>query len=244
MSDFGPKGKKLAVAAAAERRMPLIDVFFSPVETMDFLASNPRFLSALLLTTVITILATTVAFERGVIERSLDQKIQADSRLQQLPEEEREAAIDRASRLNAYAAIAGAMFGPAAGLLSASGVLLVLVRAVGDTRTRFAQMAGIVAHSWLPATLSTLIAIPVLLLKDPESVDFDNIVPLSNLSFLFSPQEQRRLHDIGASLDLFSFWVIALLTLGVSRLSGKSKTTALVIVLAPWMLYIVVFRAL
>src|SRR5581483_7655611 len=46
MSDFGPKGKKLAVAAAAERRMPLIDVFFSPVETMDFLASNPRFLSA------------------------------------------------------------------------------------------------------------------------------------------------------------------------------------------------------
>ena len=61
---------------------------------------------------------------------------------------------------------------------------------------------------------------------------------------MFSPEEQRRAYNLGASLDLFSFWVMALLVIGLARVTGKSKAVAAAMVVAPWALCVAIFRVL
>lgn len=86
------------------------------------------------------------------------------------------------------------------------------------------------AHSWLPNSLQHLIGIPILLAKQPEMVDFQNLVPIASLGVLVSAEESPGLYRVATSLDLFSFWALALL--------------ALAIVMTPWILHVWVFKAL
>lgn len=223
---------------------PVLNVFFSPAAVMDSLARQPRFLPALIVMTVISIGANTVAFQKGVIERGIRTKMESNPRLEQLPAEQRERIIEQYSRISSYVVLGGAAAGPAIGLLLGSGVFLLLTNGLLGTPVRFRQMLAAVAHGWLPMSLYSLIAIPIVLAKEPEVVDFQNLAPLSNLSFLFSPTEQHRLYMIGSSIDLFSLWVIALITVGIARLTGKSKGKVLAVVLAPWALYVGIFKVL
>ena len=230
-------------AAETDRLHPMVDVFFSPVSTMDYLARNPGFLPALILITVIGAITMAIAFQRGVIEHGIRHKVETNSRIEQLPTEERERVVAQFTRMGSYVALAGAVVGPAAGLLVASGILLLIAHVMG-ARVRFRQMMAVVAHAWLPLALASLIAIPILLAKDADAIDFQNIVTLANLGFLFSPTEQHRLYMVASSIDLFSLWVIALLTLGMARLTGKGAAASLGIILAPWALYVVIFKAI
>ena len=227
-----------AAAAESERLHPALDVFFSPAATMDALARRPRFLVALLISTIIGTITVSIAFQRGVIEQFLRQKIEASPRMEQLPADQRERGIEQSARFFSFFYIAVAVVGPTIGLLLTSGVLLLLTKLVGGVGATFRQMMGVVAHAWLPHSLSGLIAIPILLAKEAEAVDFQNMVPMANLSFLFTPSEQHKAYLFASSIDLFSFWVIWLLVLGLARLTSKGKGAVLPIVLIPWALFV------
>ncbi|HYM09985.1 MAG TPA: YIP1 family protein [Bryobacterales bacterium] len=226
------------------RLNPILDVFFSPAAAMDTLARRPRFLVALLVITVVSIGVMGIAFERGVTEHGIRQKFESSPRFERIPAEQREAVIDRAVHIGSYTAVVGAAVGPALGLLLTSGVLLLFLMPLGGLRVTLRQVMAVVTHAWLPLSLSGLVGIPILLAKDPDQVDFQNIVPMANLSFLFSPTDQHKLYMAAASIDLFSLWTIALLAIGLSRLTGKSKGAVLPVILAPWILYIVIFKVL
>ncbi|MBI3697257.1 MAG: YIP1 family protein, partial [Acidobacteria bacterium] len=90
--------------------------------------------------------------------------------------------------------------------------------------------------------VSSLIGIPILLAKEPDAVDLRNVV-MANPSFLFDQAEQHKLYMVASSFDLFSFWVIALMAIGISRLTGKSRGAALLVVLIPWALYVAIGKA-
>jgi hypothetical protein len=233
-----------AQAAEPKPLHPLIDVFFAPGAAMDALAERPRFLLALVLITAIGAAATAIAFERGVIEHGIRQKLENDPRFERLPAERRSAIVDRAASIASYAAAAASLLGPAILAMAASGLFLLLTKLTGCDSAGFRHMMAVVAHGWLPLALANLIGIPVLLAKDPESIDFQNVLPMANLGFLFSPTDQHKLYAVGSSIDLFSFWAIWLMALGIARLTKKGVGRALAMVAVPWALYVAVFKAL
>jgi hypothetical protein len=209
---------------------------------MESLAQRPRFLAALMILMAVNTAAMTIAFRRGVVEHGIRTTIESSSRFDEIPAAQREQILERAIRFGSYSAMAAATVGPLAGLLVTSGFLLPVTNVILGARVRFRQLMAVVAHAWLPAAVGGLASIPVLLAKEPEFIDFRNPVPLANLGFLFSPIEQRRLYMAASSLDLFSLWVIGLLTLGLARLTGRSKGLMLGIILIPWALYVVIFK--
>ena len=223
---------------------PLLGVFTAPSAAMAELIRRPRFLLPLLLTTVIGATVMTIAMQRGAIEHSLRQKFESNPRFEQMPPQQRAAVIDRALKFSSYSIVGGAVVGPLVGLALTSGVLLLLSNVLLGAQARFKQMMGIVAHAWLPLCLHGLIAIPILLAKDPEAVDIQNVVPLSNLSPLFDVAQQPKAYAVATAIDLFSFWVMALLAIGLAQLTKKSMGTALAVILVPWALYVVIFKAL
>ncbi len=223
---------------------PIVNVFLSPGAAMSELVGRPRFAAALLLTTITSLALTAVGNQRGVIEQTVRRQIESSPRMEQVPPDQQASVIERGARVVAVWSWVGAVAGPSFIALLLSGIFLGLGAVLAPARARFRQMFAIVTHAWLPMALNQLISIPVLLAKEPEAVDFQNVLSMANLSFLFSPQEQQRLYSLGSSIDLFSLWVIALLTIGLARLTGAGKGRALIMVMLPWSLYVVIFKIL
>jgi len=229
--------------ASSSQLHPALEVFFSPSAAMDSLARRPRFLVPILVMTAISLGFTAVANQKGLIEQMLRRSMESSSRMERVPAEQREQIIENAVRWSGYTTwITGAAASTIV-VLAASGVLLLLVKMLG-ARTSFRQMSAVVAHAWLPVSMSQLVGIPIMLAKDPETVDFRNVVPMANLGFLFSPTEQAKLYGAATSLDLFSAWVIALMAIGISRVAGKTKMAALFLILPAWLLYVLIFKVL
>ena len=233
-----PAGGTAPAASVETGGNPILEVFFSPSAAMDSLARRPRFLIPLLITTFVGTVVMSIGVQRGIAEHNIRQKMESNPRLEQIPADRREQIIDQSARISSYFYIAGAVIGTPAVLFAGSGIFLLLAKIMGAAKVQFRQMLAVVSHGWLPHALANVIAIPILFAKEPTDVDLQNIVPMSNLSLLFSPTEQHKAYLAASSIDLFSFWVIFLLVLGISRITGKSKASALPIVLIPWALFV------
>jgi hypothetical protein len=164
--------------------------------------------------------------------------------MEQIPAQQRERIIEQSTRFSTYMFVGGAVIGPAVGLLATSGFFLLVSNIVLGAKARFRQLMGIISHAWLPNSLLALIGIPILLAKDPDAVDLGNVVPLSNLSFLVDSTQNPKLYAMATSIDLFSFWVIGLLALGLARLTGRSSLAVLPTIVVPWLLYVLVIKPL
>jgi hypothetical protein len=100
------------------------------------------------------------------------------------------------------------------------------------------RMMGVVAYAQLPTVISTLLAMLVMNLKSPDDFDLQN--PLAfNVGAFLGADSAAWLQSLGASLDLFSFWIIFLLATGISAASRKvAFGKALAGVVFPWALYV------
>lgn len=231
-------------AEAASGTNPLLGVFFSPGAAMEELVRRPRFLTPLLAVTIVGAIVMTIGLQRGVMEPFIRHKMESNPRMEQLPPAQRERAIEMSVKVGSYMSVGGAVFGPTLGLLMTSGFFLFISNIVLGAKARFRHLMAIVSHAWLPHAVLGLISIPILLAKEPDTVDLQNIVALSNLSFLFDRTEQAKLYAIASGFDLFSFWVIGLLAIGLARLTGKSKAAVLPAIVAPWLIYVLGIKPL
>ena len=78
-------------------------------------------------------------------------------------------------------------------------------------------------------------------LKPPDEFDLSNPTMFNVGAFLGTgtPLWMQRL---GGSLDLFSFWCMILIAIGMAAVAGRSKMTfgkALGVILFPWALYVI-----
>jgi hypothetical protein len=79
------------------------------------------------------------------------------------------------------------------------------------------------AYSLLPSILNTLLMILVLFLVEPENFDVNN--PVATSIGYFVPQTLPFLKKMLSAFDVFTFWQVFLLAIGVSQLSRlKVKT--------------------
>ena len=210
---------------------------------MEALRRRPRILPALLALILAGLVPAGIAYQRGIIDLRVRQRLASDARMEQLSEAQRQGLRDKSERFGPYLA-AGAVFGPIVGLLGASGIFYGLLLVWSKAEPSFRTVCAVVAHAWLPLALYSLVSVPILLAKEPREVDLDNVITLANPAFLVSAAEQPKLYRVAGSADLFSFWIIGLLALGLGRLAGRPAWRVLPLVVAPWVLYIVVFKAL
>lgn len=222
----------------------ILGVLFSPGPTMDDLIRHPRFLPALLLVTIIGIGWIAIAMQRGVIEQFTRHKMENSPRMERVPAEQRQRAIEMSVKIGSYVWIIMSVIGPTLGLLASSGFFLLCSNVIFGAKAKFRQLLAIVSHAWVPHAIVGLLSIPILLAKEPDTIDMQNIVALSNLSFLFDAVEDPKWYARASGFDLFSFWVIGLLAIGLSRLTGKSKVAVLPVIVVPWLLWVFVVKPL
>jgi hypothetical protein len=216
----------------------ILGVFIAPKSTFPDIARRPRWWIPMIL---LGIMATVVAGAYGRHvgwERMIRQTMERNPRMEQLSVQQREQAIDTATKVASIAGYAAGISG-ALSMLIVSAVLIFLFNVLMSADMKFPSMMGIVGYSFLPTLVSSGLTLLVMFMKDPE--DFDIQRPLAfNLGAFLPDGSPRWALVAGGSLDLFSFWIIALLAIGISSSVRRiSFGKAFVTILFPWALVVI-----
>lgn len=217
----------------------LIGIFWEPRPVFEDLSTRPRWWVPLILLTVLAV-GYLLAFSRIVgWETFMRQQFETNPQLQQIPPEQQDRILEQQTKYASTFGYVGAGVGVAASTLLIAALLLGLFNFLGGTRLKYKQAFSITCYSYLPTGLSTILAMVVMYLKNPEDFDLQNPLVLNVGSFLDPDTTAKWLHSIATSLDAFSIWVMLLLALGFSVAAKKLPfSRSLMLVLSPWAVYV------
>jgi hypothetical protein len=212
---------------------------FNPRPTFDSIVRRPTWVLPIILGCVIFIGLVAVFGHRGGWESFMEKQDANNSRIQNMTPEAREQLLETQVK---YAPIFGYVEGvivPFVSALAVAGVLLGAFTITG-TKTDFKTSLGIVAYAGLPWIIQGLLGILVLFLKDPSTVDLQNLVA-SNPGAILSSDAPKWLAALLGSLDIFAIWNIALLGIGFSATNPKKLSfgKAFGTVLAVWSIFVI-----
>jgi hypothetical protein len=212
----------------------LIGVFLFPVRTFRSIARRPGWVLPLALWTALSFLVGELVLARtdwdSVIRRGVAR------RQQTLSDSQIDAAVERSRRLSWVFDVFAAVT-PAVVALATAGALWAACEAFG-WELRFRQSLGVTVHAFLPGILASLALLAMLWGRDtidPQSLG--DLIPTS-AGPLVEREAAPALHSLLSSLDLLSFWTMALLVLGLSEATGAPRRRMAGLVLGLWALYV------
>jgi hypothetical protein len=216
----------------------LVGVFVSPQSTFPDIVRRPRWWIPMILLAIMSTIVVSAYGRHVGWERTIRQAMERNPRTEQMSAQQREQAIQVTTRVTSVAAYGAGIFG-AISMMVVAAVLIFLFNILMSADLKFPSMLGIVGYSFLPTLISSALTLVVMFMKDPE--DFDIQRPLAFNIGAFLPEGTPRWAVLaGNSFDLFSFWIIALLAIGVSSSVRRiTFTKALLTILFPWAIVVV-----
>jgi len=231
-----------ASAIAPEKRNVmsiLLDIFFEPRAAFRDILASPRWWFPLVLIMVFALTFSYLFSTRVGWESMIRKQMESSGQMQNISKEE------QASRIATGVKIAGVFgyVGPAIfiplGTAVIAAVLMFVFNAMFGGAVKFQQSFGIVMWAGIPTLLSSIVAIILLFVKSPEDIDINNVSPF-NPGFYLSDQTSKWLMSLASSLDLFTFWVMALIGVGFSVATKKSWLSCFLGVFLSWAVWILI----
>jgi hypothetical protein len=214
-------------------------VFLDPKKAFADIAARPGWIVPVVLL-IVAYLVFMYCFTTHVgWEHSMRTAMETNTRVQQMDPQQRETVLQQQLK---FAPIGAYVVGPIAIVVMAliiAGVLLLMVKMMGASLS-FKQMFGITTYAMLPGLISSILAIIVVFVKNPEDFNLQNPLAFNLGAFLEPPPNSAKaLYSLATSIDLFSFWTILLLAVGISVAARKFPfSKALVAVLVPWVVLV------
>jgi hypothetical protein len=215
-------------------------VYFDPKKAFADIAARPGWIVPVVLL-IVAYLAFMYCFTTHVgWEHSMRQAMETNTRMQQMDAQQRETMLQQQMK---FAPIGAYVVGPIAIVVVAlivAGVLLLMCKMMGASLS-FKQMFGITAYSMLPGLVGTILSIIVVFIKNPEEFNLQNPLAFNLGAFLEPPPgSSKALYALATSIDLFTFWQILLLAVGISVAARKFPfSKALVAVVVPWIVLVI-----
>ncbi len=231
----------------------LFGTLFSPVETYNDINRKPTWLTPMLIAVVAGIvfgLFLNWKLDAGWTE--FMRKTLTDQAQQSGGQPPTAAQIQQATFFLKVYFVAVSILAPPILYLILSGVFALGMMLMG-AQTTFKKILSVVAWTFCSVGIvSLLVTVASLMLRDAESLaelNPQNIdtINATNLGALLSSDSAKWLKAVASSLDVFSFWIMALLTVGLAAIAGKrsikaSSTGAMVVGL--WLAYVAVKAAM
>jgi hypothetical protein len=209
----------------------LIGVYFSPGETFKEIGFAPRLLVPMVALVVVGLAVGLVMTTRLDVAAMLNQQFSQQVADGKMTQEQAAQALPFAMnmvRINIF------VFGALASLvisLAVAGVFKLVSLALGAENT-YGQLLAVTVYSFLAVSLvSSLIFILLLFLKPTDELTFENLgnVVGSNLGALLTMVMGENalpkfVTALAARVDVFSIWIIALLSIGYAAVSRRLKT--------------------
>ncbi len=214
-------------------------VLFAPAETFRDIARRPDILGPLLIIVIIGYATTAAVMQKMDFSTVIAQ--QAEQMRKQNPDMGDEQ-LQQMERITTASMKVFGWIAPLVSVLWYALVALVLMfafRLFGGEGT-YKQAFSVTLYSWIPLVLFGIILTVVVLARGSFDPSAAATLVKSNPAFLVDMKEQPVLFSFLSSLDLFTIWTIALLSIGFATISKTSKSKAAVIVVSLWIAMIFV----
>lgn len=214
----------------------LVGVFFSPGQAFKDIAANPRWWVPMVLGMLVTTTFIYLFSQHVGWEQFLRQQLTANANMSSEQRVQTEAFM---GRILPYITWGSGLLGPIFSAVVMAGVLLFLANVVMGAGIGFKNALAAVTYGTLPNLLKSGLAILVMYLKPPEEFDLRN--PLMVNAGAFVPAGSPLwMSTLGASLDLFTFWCMILVAIGLAAASKRlSAGKAFGMILFPWALIVI-----
>lgn len=218
----------------------LIGVFFEPKKTFEDIAGRPTFLLPLIVMIIFGVAASAVIAQRIDFGKVIRDKMESNSRVQQMPAEQREQQIQMWTKMAPIIGYVGGVVGPIFRSLVVAAVLMLVAVAMMSAPVKFKQMFSLTCYAWVPSIFYFVLLTVVVYLKPPDEFNVDNPLAFNPAAFLDPTTTSKFVYSLATAFDLFSFWYIFLLATGIKAAAGKKYAfgSALFAVLAPWCLLV------
>jgi len=217
----------------------------NPKPTFESIAQRPSWVLPMLLVLLCSIVIIAVIGQRigwhAVVEKQIANSARAQKQMEQMPAEQRQRIIDQQTKFASVVGYVSVVIATILGEVVVAALLLAVFNLMSGSKIGFSTSLGIVAHSWMPYFIGGILSIIVLYIKDPSTVDVQNIVA-TNPGALLSSDSPKWLVSLLTSLDLLTFWVIALQAIGFSATNPKkiSFGKAFGSIFAVWFVYVLI----
>lgn len=219
----------------------LVGALFSPKQTFADIARSPSWIAPIVLICLVSIVIIAIFGQRVGWRSFMERQFANNKRIEQMSPDQRQQALEQAVKTAPIIGYVGAIVGTPIAAVVVAGILLGLFNVLAGAELKFKASLGIVSHSWMPGVVGGLIGILILFLKSPETIDIEHLVA-SNLGVVVSDESAKWLMTLATSIDLFTFWTIALMAIGFSAANPKKikvGSAAAYIVLV-WAVYVLI----
>jgi len=198
----------------------IIGVFFSPKATFTDIGRRPTWVVPVLLMTVLGLVVGFALNQRVDWRDVASKRIEESSRASQMSADQKEQQLAMSAKISPAIAYCIGLLGPILGVVIVAAVLLGAYNLLGGANANFKVSMGIVSHAYVVSIVSSLLFILILYLKPPGTVDLENPVA-ANLGAFLPDGSAKWLEKLGSAIDLFSFWMIALIGIGFAAFNPR-----------------------
>jgi hypothetical protein len=235
----------MTTAEIAQDGTIVAEALVAPGRGLARAAARRRLLAPLLVATAASLAYAAVAAPRvdvsAPVMRRLDEEARRAPDQPEPTAHQREEAVATARKVAAVAGWASGAAGPTLAALAAA-VFLWLGFRVAGTSPAFRPTLAVVAHALLPIWLARLLAIPALVRHAPvPAEDLGRLLP-SSLGALLPAGAPPAAAAAAGAVDLFALWALALVALGMARVSGASRARAFAVTAVLWAAYVVILK--
>lgn len=213
-------------------------IFFEPSKLFEEINQRPNWLIPLIVLTLAAALSINYLVTSIGIDNVVQQQLNQSPQFQNADEQTRQQIIDRQTPIMNFFFRVGGLFAVVNVLLVSVAFLGVLI--LSGKEAKFSKVFSVTTYSYMAITLisTVLIMLVVSLAQDPSQLDLQNPIQ-SNLGALIDRKSSPALFSFASSLDIIYFYVIYLLSLGLSKTSRKlSLGGALLIVGGLWLVWV------
>ncbi len=218
----------------------LVGVFVSPGETFEDIARKPDILAPLIVCILGTIAFSEVMLAKIGMERIIRAQLEQSGRLSSMTPDQVDQAISQGAKVGAIITHLIGLFAVPIAVLIIAAIGLGIVNLIFGAKTKFSAAFSVTCYADLVGVLGAILGIVMMLFGDPEHFNANAPVPTSLGFFLDQAHTSKPLFALASSLDLFTFWFMALLAIGFAATTNrKAKASSVFFAfLGLWVLYV------
>jgi hypothetical protein len=176
--------------------------------------------------------ADPVEFMRAQIEES--------PRAGRMPPEQKAQVIETQARFFKPIALASSLLFTPLIVVAIAGLYLLVFRFFMGDDIVFRQSLAVVAWTFFPVSVvTTSLTLLTLALKGDWSIDPRHALQANLALALDRESTPRALYTLAESFDIFTFWQLALLSLGFAAATGRRVSSAAWAVIALWAVWVI-----
>jgi len=219
----------------------LAGVLWEPGGAFKDIAAHPRWWPPLAIIIVLSLVFSYTFSQRVGYERFYRQQMETNSRTQNMEPAQREQAIAVQVKVAPYFFYGFSVIGTPVMALVVAAIFLLIFKTFLGAAVSFRQVYAVCCYALVPLIFSSIMALAVMLLKDPDQFDLQNATPTNIGAFLDAVSTPKWLYSLASSFDAFNLWIIVLLATGLSVAARKiSWATSITWVAGSWAIWVLI----